>query len=218
MAVSEPKLKEEKVIKQFLTVLFFATVYAVMRYAGFANVSPIHIPVYLLNKGLSMTAAFSLLMASLGLVRCHKDVFDFWRKACMNLVFVHVLLSLAIFNKGYFPKWFAGDMMSLTGEVTLLLGALGVYCFWRLLTFDMKPHVRRVMMTAACALVAGHLFVMGYDGWLQVSKWNGGLPPITLLSFLLVVSSLAQFLRVSGKHEALFADSGRVLTSKIGSL
>ena len=51
-------------IRQFLTVLFFTTVYAVVRYAGFANVSPIHIPVYLLNKGISMTAAYSLLMAS----------------------------------------------------------------------------------------------------------------------------------------------------------
>jgi hypothetical protein len=204
--------------KQFLTVLFFATVYAVMRYAGFANVSPIHIPVYLLNKGISMTAAFSLLMAALGLIRAQRDVFDFWRKACMNLVFLHVIMSLAVFNKGYFPKWFAGDMMTLTGELTLLMGALGVYCFWRLLTFDMKPHIRRIMMTSASALVAGHLFVMGYDGWLQVQKWNGGLPPITLLSFLMVVSSLAVFVRVSEKHELLFSDNVRVLVSKIESL
>ena len=205
-------------IRQFLTVLFFATVYAVIRYAGFANVSPIHIPIYLLNKGISMTAAFSLLMAALGLIRAQRDVFDFWRKACMNLIFIHVIMSLAVFNKGYFPKWFAGDMMTLTGELTLLMGALGVYCFWRLLTFEMKPHIRRIMMTSASALVACHLFIMGYDGWLQVQKWTGGLPPITLLSFLLVVSSLAVFMRVSEKQEALFSESGRVLASNIDSL
>jgi|ERR1039457_38104 hypothetical protein len=205
-------------IKQFLTVLFFTTVYAVMRYAAFANVSPIHIPVYLLNKAISMTAAFSLLMAALGLIRAQRDVFDFWRKACMNLVFIHVIMSLAVFNKGYFPKWFNNDMMTLNGELTLLMGALGVYCFWRLLTFEMKPHIRRIMMTSASALVAGHLFVMGYDGWLQVQKWNGGLPPITLLSFILVVSSLAVFIRVSEKHESFFSDNGRVLASKIESL
>jgi hypothetical protein len=189
-----------------------------MRYAGFANVSPTHIPVYLLNKGISMTAAFSLLMASLGVIRSQRDLFDFWRKACMNLVFIHVLLSLAILNKGYFPKFFAGEMMSLTGEITLLLGALGVYCFWRLLTFEMAPHVRRVIMTAANALAAGHLFVMGYDGWLQVQKWNGGLPPITLLSFILVVSSLAVFIRVSGRQESFFTGNWSVTATKIESL
>lgn len=202
-------------IKHFLTVLVFAFTYAVLRYAGFGHVSPIHIPVYLLNKAVSMTAAFSLLMASLGLIRTQREVFDFWRKACMNLVFIHVLLSLAIFNKGYFPKWFNGDMMSLTGEITLLLGALGVYCFWRLLTFEMTPHVRKTMMAAASALVAGHLFVMGYDGWLTVQQWNGGLPPITLLSFLLVVSGLAVFVLASEKHESVFSNNGRVMTSKI---
>ena len=205
-------------IRQFLTVLCCAIVYAVMRYAGFANVSPIHIPVYLLNKALSMTAAYCLLMAALGLYRSQREVFDFWRKACMNLVFVHVLLSLAIYNKGYFPKFFEGDMMSLTGELTLLCGALGVYCFWRILTFDMKPSVRRVLMASAAALVSGHLFVMGYDGWLAVQKWNGGLPPITLLSFLVVVPSFALLLRLSEKQLSFFADNGRTMASKIESL
>jgi len=205
-------------LKQFLTVLCCAIVYAVMRYAGFANVSPIHIPVYLVNKALSMTGAYCLLMASLGLMRAQREAFDFWRKACMNLVFIHVLLSLAILTKGYFPKFFAGDMMSLTGELTLLFGALGVYCFWRLLTFEMTPRVRRILMATASALVASHLFVMGYDGWLQVQKWNGGLPPITLLSFLLVVPSFALFLRVSEQQEAFFSENRRPMASKLEAL
>ena len=76
----------------------------------------------------------------------------------------------------------------------------------------------RIMMVSASALVAGHLFVMGYDGWLQVQKWNGGLPPITLLSFLLVVAGFAVFMRVSEKHVSLFSNNGRVLASKIESL
>ena len=204
--------------RQLLTVLFFTFAYAVLRYAGFANVSPVHIPVYLLNKALSMTAAYSLLMASLALVRSQKEPFDFWRKACMNLVFIHVLLSLAMYNKAYFPKFFAGEMMSLTGELTLLMGALAVYCFWRQLTFEMKPRVRKFLMLSACALVASHLFIMGYDGWLTVQKWNGGLPPITLLSFLFVVPGFVFFLRGSQRQESLFADNARVMATRIHSL
>ncbi|MBJ6724232.1 hypothetical protein [Geomesophilobacter sediminis] len=202
-------------IRQLLTLLFFTTFYAVMRYTGFGGVSPVHIPVHLLNKALSMSAAYCLFMASLELLRTRKEAFDFWRKACVNLAFVHVLLSLGILNKAYFPKFFSGEMMNLTGELTFLMGALGIYCFWRLLTFEMTPRVRRIMMASASAFVATHLFIMGYDGWLTVEKWNGGLPPITLLSFLLVVGSLAVFVRLTEKHERLCADDGRALASKV---
>ena len=59
---------------------------------------------------------------------------------------------------------------------------------------------------------------MGYDGWQQVQKWNGVLPPITLLSFLLVVPCFAVFMRASERHDAFFSDNGGVLASRIDSL
>jgi len=176
--------------KQLLLALFFTSVYAIVRYAGFGNVPLIHIPVYIMNKAISMTAAESLFMASLALVRADKIAVRFWSNAALQLVFVHVFLSLGILSKGYYGTFFEGDKMSLTGELVLLTGALGVYCFWRLQAADLNPELRRTLKILLCALVAGHLFTMGYDGWLQVKRWNGGLPPITLLSFLLVVPSL----------------------------
>jgi len=180
--------------RQFLLALFISTMYAVIRYAGYGNVSLIHLPVYILNKGISMTATVSLFIASICLVRAEKVGVRFWTDACSQLVFIHIFLSLCIFTKGYFAKFFSGDQMSLTGEMVLLTGVLAIYCFWRLQSAEVKPAVRQALTILACALVAGHLFVMGYDGWLQVRKWNGGLPPITLLSFILVIPSLMVFL------------------------
>jgi len=199
--------------KQLLLALFFTSVYAIVRYAGFGNVPLIHIPVYIMNKAISMTAAESLFMASLALVRADKIALRFWSNAALQLVFVHVFLSLGILSKGYYGTFFEGDKMNLTGELVLLSGALGVYCFWRLQSAGLDPALRRTLKTLLCGLVAGHLFTMGFDGWLQVKRWNGGLPPITLLSFLLVVPSLLMSLRTKGAAVAAPV-SGRDLPSE----
>ena len=80
--------------------------------------------------------------------------------------------------------------MNLTGEVVLLSGVLAVYCLWRRHAAKLKPAVWRTLTTLVCLLVAVHLFAMGYEEWLRVQKWNGALPPITLLSFCLVIACL----------------------------
>lgn len=195
-------------INQFLTAFLFTTAYAVIRYAGFGHVSLIHVPVYIMNKSISMTAVEALFMAALGVMRSEKDTVRFWINACSQLVFIHILLSLGILSKGYFASYFEGDKMSLTGEVVLLMGALAAYCFWRLKTAAIKPALQRTLTLLACTLVAVHLFAMGFDGWLHVEKWNGGMPPITLLSFLLVISSLIVYLWAKERHVSL--SSGEV--------
>src|SRR5574341_751097 len=151
-----------KMVKQFLTAFLFTLVYAIIRYAGFGNVSLIHAPVYIMNKAVSMTAVVALFMAALGLMRAEKDTVRFWTKTCSHLVFLHIFLSLGILSKGYFAKFFSGDKMSLTGEVVLLMGVLAAYCFWRLQATRIKPALQRTLTILACALVAGHLFAMGF--------------------------------------------------------
>jgi len=201
-------------IGQLFTMLFFTIDYAVLRYAGFADVSPIHIPGYLTNKALAMTAAISLLLAALALVRSQREAARFWVKASVNLVFIHVLLSAVLLSKGYFPKWFTGEMMNLRGEGMLLLGVLAAYCFWRVQSARLPQRARLTVLATACALVAGHLFVMGSDGWLQFTKWNGGLPPITLLSFLVLLPAISLFLsqgrgRIARPHKAAGTCAGK---------
>jgi len=40
-------------------------------------------------------------------------------------------------------------------------------------------------MLFALLLGAAHVFFMGYEGWLAPSDWHGGLPPVSLVAFLL---------------------------------
>jgi hypothetical protein len=190
-----------------LLAAFLGTlVYAIIRYAGFGHVSLAHLPVYIMNKAVCVTAVEALLMASLGARRGKADEVRFWSGAGSQLIFVHVLLSLGILSRGYWPSFFDGDKMSLTGEAVLLMGALGAYCFWRLRSAELAPATRRTLKVLASVFVAGHLFAMGYGDTLQVQKWNGGLPPMSMLSFFIVVAGLVVFLLTREKRVAPQAD------------
>jgi hypothetical protein len=45
---------------------------------------------------------------------------------------------------------------------------------------SLVPGVGRVVLV----LVAVHTLLLGYGAWVDVGGWPGGMPPITLLSFL----------------------------------
>ncbi len=79
--------------------------------------------------------------------------------------------------------------MNLSGELTVLFGVLAAYCFWVLRN---RPWVYQVLATLC---IAGHLVTMGFNGWLAVAKWHGGLPPISLISMVLATTSLLLFLQ-----------------------
>jgi len=181
-------------IGQFVAVFLFTACYAVMRYAGFGGVSLVHLPAYLMNKSIAMAAMVSLFLTALAFVRGERDRSRFWSRASSHLAGMHVLISLGTLSGGYFPRFFDGDRMNLTGEATLLTGALAVYCLWRLAPDGIEQAFRRKLNALFCTLAGGHLLVMGYGGWLQVQKWHGGLPPITLLCFCLCLASALLFL------------------------
>jgi hypothetical protein len=88
-------------LNEMLIVLLSTTIYAVVRYCGFGGVSPIHVPVFVLNKSISMSAAMALLMASVSFMRSRRDATVFWSKACTHLAFIHILMSLAFLSPGY---------------------------------------------------------------------------------------------------------------------
>jgi hypothetical protein len=182
--------------KQLQMMLLFTIMYAVIRYAVFGDISLKDVPVYLMNKAICTTAVECLFMAALCLVRAEKDAVRFWTNASWQLAFIHIFLSLGTLSKGYFPKLFTGDRMNLKGEVVLLLGVLGLYCFWRLQTSELKPAVRRALTVLMSVLVLGHLSAIGLPGWLEFKTYSGGFPPISLLAFFLVVPSLVMFLWV----------------------
>ena len=99
-------------------------------------------------------------------------------------------------------------MMNLTGETTMLMGVLSLYCFsipaittipFMQEAVGIKKWQRRQSMGYFGLLTSLiHTAVMGFAGWFSVTKWPGYLPPISLISAIIVLIPL--YLKLTTKN------------------
>ncbi len=185
------------------TVVSFG--YAVLRYNIAGEVPWKDIPIYVLNKGISLASFFLLSLSfSLGPLRnlgvTIPDKFMETRKslglAGLMLVFVHSILSVSILNPLYYAMFYEENgTLSLQGGLSLLGGALAIVLLW-IYHFTFRKNFIKVypiistltskkLILAIFLLVGCHLFFMGYTGWTTVHKWQAGMPPITLIGFVI---------------------------------
>ena len=181
--------------------------YAVLRYHIVGPVPWKDFPFLILNKGISL-AAFILLTFnfSLGpLKNLGVKVSEGWLNSRQVLgmtgfllILIHALISFLIFKPEIFGKFFEENgSLTLYAGLSMLGGILAFVVLWAYnlafkttLKEDQKfigfITSRRFLLIAMLFSMA-HLFFMGYEGWLNPSGWNGGLPPISLVAFIFFV-------------------------------
>lgn len=194
-----------KAVKILMFVFLSSLAYSIARYHIFEAVPFKDFALYVMNKCLGLTAfilftfTFTLGPArSLGFevpgtwlaTRKEIGIFSF------ALVLAHVLCSMLIFGSGgYYGKFFTGGVgLSGIGSWSMLLGVLSFVWLWlynmsfktlqegdeRFLRFITS----RASLIFAGLLSAGHVTVMGFQGGTQPGNWAGGMPPITLVAFV----------------------------------
>jgi voltage-gated potassium channel Kch len=163
--------------------------YAIARYNVFGTVSVDQIPLYIVNKALSV--------ASLVLLGLSRVVDDKARRKWLGFVglggaLVHCFMSLLVLQPAYLPKHFKPDhAMQWNAETSMLAGLVStVVLVWLAWVSNQRPvETQRTTSLVpglgriALALVAVHTLLLGYTTWPELQKWPGGMPPITLLSF-----------------------------------
>ncbi len=186
-------------LKRLIPLVFFVSLaYAVTRYNVFKGVPLDHLPMYVLNKVVSMTALF---LIGLSHVSANNDLRRRAGMAGFAFAGLHALLSQALLSPDYYPKLFAVKEglqgYALNGELALLSGSLGFF-FLVLMAWPKRPETAEGWFTAlpwlvrgTLALVGLHCLFYGWSGWRTPSTWPGDLPPITLLSFLFAFGALA---------------------------
>jgi DMSO/TMAO reductase YedYZ heme-binding membrane subunit len=206
-------------VRWLLGIWGVCLIYAIVRYNVFKGVEWVHLPLYVVNKsfafgGLSFIAASYLsgkwIKVYSGDEKRRRSLTKFLGLTGMYFIGLHVFASLAMLSPVYYEKFFLETgKLSLTGELTVLFGVLGVgFLLFPAVTtlplmYEALGGVRwqraQRMGYWTLAMAAGHTFTMGFVGWTDVSTWPGGLPPITLLGFLVAASALTAKL-VSGKR------------------
>ncbi len=213
-----PQKKEERItqlkVKWLSGTLIFFTLYATMRYIVFKGIDPIHFPAYIVNKVLTISGVFLLAVSytsgkikGLALRDNTKQIqfVKFSGLAGFSLNAMHAFISLILISPAYYPKFYTGDMLNLTGELTMVMGVFSLYCF-SIPAITTIPFMQEAVgirkwqqgqrmgyLGLFTALL--HVAFMGFSGWVKVEEWPGHMPPITLLGALLVLVPL--FLKIT---------------------
>ena len=196
----------------FVLVITFA--YAIIRYNILKDVSWTDLPLFISNKAISLSAVIFIAISFLLGPLAH-----FWPRTFVSLLetrkyfgllgfglaAVHSLFSLLLFRQVYYPKFFdASGRFNLTGELSMLFGVLAFFIFLIVaivsipsIEKEMQPRQWQTIQRLgylAFAFVMLHLIIMGVEGWLKPESWPGGLLPISLIAFIVIVLTL--FIRI----------------------
>lgn len=204
-------------IKWLTGTLLFFFIYATLRYIVFKGVDPVHFPVYIVNKIFSIAGiifiALSYTISKVNWFKFNDDenkvqFIQFAGLVGFSFSAMHVFLSLLVISPEYYPKFYHGNMMNLTGELSMLMGVFSIFCFsipaittipFMQEAVGIKKWQRRQNMGYFGLLTAlVHTTVMGFASWLTVAKWPGYLPPISLIGAIIAFVPL--YLKLTKKN------------------
>lgn len=187
-----------------LTCLF-SIGYAILRYHIAGPVPWKDLSFFTLNKGIALSSFVLLTFnfsfgplnnlgvpVSDGLLNSRKAL----GMTGFLLALIHVLMSFMLFNPAVFSKFYEENgTLTLTAGLSMLGGVLSFVVLWGY-NLSFQTHLRedkkfirfitsRNFLLVAMLFSLFHLFFMGYKGWLTPNAWHGGLPPISLVGFIL---------------------------------
>ncbi len=200
-----PKI-ELKILINFTIIIFFALIYSIMRYNVFGNVPISDIPTYVLNKSIAFSMILILPMIFYYHRKQKQPDLNFFKKSLRILAAIHVLLTIGLLSQNYYSKLFIDNKLTLFGNLAVLFGILTfVYTVFNKYEFS---------NLLIYMLIALHLVFIGIKGWFDVTKWNGYMPPITIICFtiilVLILLSLVKYCKGDSKLNTHVANSGNI--------
>ena len=196
-----PETQKQSSYRLVFFVFAFSLVYSVLRYHIFKGVGWEHLPLFIVNKVMALTGVL-LITLSVFARRKQKETVKLAQKKVYSysgyfFISLHVLASLLLINKAYYEKFFSGNQMNLTGELSMFFGIIA-FCIYTVSVFRSWMGNENTSDRAIAKkdliyrytshfLVMGHLLVMGLVSWLIPAEWPGYMLPISLLSFLFLL-------------------------------
>ncbi len=179
-----------------ITLIFLLSFfYAFTRYVILGPVSAVQIPLFIMNKAISLSGLVLIVMS----FTIEGDRISKIRLGETGFLFTvaHIVLSLLLINEDYFLKFFDAGEYNLTGGLTLLFG-ISAFVLLLVIRRSFKANLQAVLTQkyrfllkiSLLSFLAAHVAVMGWEGWLTPLNWYGYFPPITLISFFIAIGGL----------------------------
>lgn len=196
-------------MKQIVMLFVCSIAYSIVRYVLFTPQNLQNLPVFVVNKGVSMAAALCFTIAFWQQWRAQRGAISLttaplWFRAGIFGSIWHIPMSLSILRPSYFKEFFAADggRMSLNGEAVFMFGALtagGVY----LLSRQQWTLIQRWRLSLAVMMTLfGHTLCMGIARGLNINASHGYLPPMWLLSVIGIACGIAFLVMSRPSHDA----------------
>jgi hypothetical protein len=168
-----------------------ALAYATIRYNVFKGVPWPDWPAYTFNKALAVASLLIIVAAVVRLARRSGRTHLLLASAGL-FALAHSLLSFALFNPTYFPRLFESGKLTFAGGLSVTLGAIvmAVMELGARRGGTWQPSLRRQVLALAAFAGGVHAALPAVSTWIDVAGWPGGLPPITLISFLAGTAAL----------------------------
>jgi len=203
------EIKKNSAASIITVVIVFGLAYAITRYHLVGPVPWKDFPMFILNKGISLSA-FILLACNFGfgpLNNLGVPVPEGWLNARKSigmtgflLALIHALMSFMLFSPSVYGKFFVEDgTLTMLGGLSMLAGIIAFVILWgynmSFQTFlrEDKAFIQfitsRKFMLVALLFGALHLIFMGYEGWLNPGGWHGGMPPVSLVAIAIFAVS-----------------------------
>jgi len=174
--------------------------YAIVRYNIAGKVPWSRLPLYVLNKAVSL-AGFILLFVNFSGNKNNsfrQEVFKHIGISSFLLIVLHAIISLLIFSPHAYPKFFdENNWLTTFAALSMLSGIIAIILLWIYnMSFSIlykekfTKNLKENIINTAILIIGIHLFFMGYNGWLTPEKWYGKLPPISLISFSLFLTGI----------------------------
>jgi DMSO/TMAO reductase YedYZ heme-binding membrane subunit len=203
------EIKKNSAASIITVVMVFGLAYAITRYHLVGPVPWKDFPMFILNKGISLSA-FILLACNFGfgpLNNLGVPVPEGWLNARKSigmtgflLALIHALMSFMLFSPSVYGKFFVEDgTLTMLGGLSMLSGIIAFVILWgynmSFQTFlrEDKAFIQfitsRKFLIVAMLFGALHIIFMGYDGWLKPEGWHGGMPPVSLVAIVIFAVS-----------------------------
>jgi DMSO/TMAO reductase YedYZ heme-binding membrane subunit len=203
------EIKKNSAASIITIVMVFGLAYAITRYHLVGPVPWKDFPMFILNKGISLSA-FILLACNFGFGPLNNlgiKIPEGWLNARKSigmtgflLALIHALMSFMLFSPSVYGKFFVEDgTLTMLGGLSMLAGIIAFVILWgynmSFQTFlrEDKAFIQfitsRKFLIVALLFGALHIIFMGYEGWLKPEGWHGGMPPVSLVAIVIFAVS-----------------------------